>query len=83
MATQPLVRSIPSTHFTQGTEDGSYKTKDSDGDKPAELEMTILQRRMEKKKAIVIEYINNKKEADLLVDVVTEQKKTIHKIRIF
>ena len=38
---------------------------------------------MEKDKARVIEYINNKKEADLLVDVGTEQKKTIHKIRIF
>ena len=50
-------------------EDGSKKTKVPDSDKPAELKTTLLRRRMKKEKAQVIEYINNKKEADLLVDV--------------
>ena len=77
MAHSHLGRSIPSTNFTQGPRGRSDKTKVTDGDKPAELKITILWRRMKKEKARVIEYINIKKEVDLLVDVGIEQKKTI------
>ena len=52
------------------------KIKVPDSDKPAELNITIL-RKMGKERARVIEYINNKKEADLLV----EQSRSLDAVR--
>ena len=56
--------------------DGKDNTKTPECKEPAVRNITILRKRMEAEKSRVIEYINDKRESEILIDAASFWKRT-------